>query len=288
MKQLLLLLALISPSFAQLPSIDYAGMFFQVSSAQPIRKVASLPATCTAVGAASSSNAVLYQGRVYQCTSTNTWTFAVGQSAALTAGRLPYVGTGGILADSANATLDSSGNLVAWGTVNFGNASAGVARYYFVSATAGLTGFRFSGINSQFILGFAGTSVNYYDGDTTYWRSGNGGTTFVTLASSSLAATVPVIQSGTPQTLSGPGAVNLTTYSTLVVTTGANALTLAAGSEGQYKFIRMKTDGGDGTLTVTNLQGGTTITFDTEGDFVQLFYQDAKWHIIVNSGCTVA
>lgn len=80
MKHLLLLLALISPSFAQLPAIDYAGMFFstvQVSPGQAIRKVPTLPATCTAVGAASSSNAVLYQGRVYMCTSTDTWTAVV-------------------------------------------------------------------------------------------------------------------------------------------------------------------------------------------------------------------
>ena len=97
-----------------------------------------------------------------------------------------------------------------------------------------------------------------------------------------------LVMSGTPQTLTGAGAVNLTTFSTLLVTTGANALTLAAGTEGQFKFIRMKTDWGDGTLTVTNLQGGTTITFNDAGDFVYLFYQDAKWNILTNSGCTVA
>lgn len=91
-----------------------------------------------------------------------------------------------------------------------------------------------------------------------------------------------------PQTLTGAGAVSLTTHTTLLVTTGANALTLAAGDEGQFKFIRMKTDGGDGTLTVTNLQGGTTITFNDAGDFVYLYYSDAKWHILTNSGTTVA
>lgn len=96
------------------------------------------------------------------------------------------------------------------------------------------------------------------------------------------------INGGTPQTLTGAGAIDLSTYTTLIVTTGANALTLAAGVEGQHKFIRMKTDGGDGTLTVTNLQGGTTITFNDAGDFVKLFYVDAKWHIEMNSGCSVA
>lgn len=93
---------------------------------------------------------------------------------------------------------------------------------------------------------------------------------------------------GTPQTLTGAGAVNLTTFTTLLVTTGANALTLAAGAEGQHKFIKMKTDGGDGTLTVTNLQGGTTLTFNDAGDFVYLFYTDSKWNILTNSGATLA
>ena len=107
-------------------------------------------------------------------------------------------------------------------------------------------------------------------------------------ADGTLRVNGPLKMVQTPQTLTGAGAVDLTTFCTLLVTTGANALTLAAGSEGQFKFIKMKTDGGDGTLTVTNLQGGTTITFDDAGDFVYLFYQDAKWNILTNSGCTVA
>jgi hypothetical protein len=116
----------------------------------------------------------------------------------------------------------------------------------------------------------------------------SGLTTMTTATAGTITTTGTFINAGTPQTLTGAGAVNLTTYSTLLVTTAADALTLAAGAEGQHKFIRMKTDGGDGTLTVTNLQGGTTITFSDAGDFVHLFYLDAKWHIIVNSGCAVA
>lgn len=93
---------------------------------------------------------------------------------------------------------------------------------------------------------------------------------------------------GTPQTLTGAGAVNITTHSTLLVTTAADALTLADGAEGQYKFIKMKTDGGDGTLTPTNLAGGSTITFDAVGDSVLLFFLDGEWNVVGNSGCTVA
>lgn len=195
MKRLLLILLFASPVFARayLPSVDYASMFFQTVQSQPIRKVSALPATCTTVGSAASSNAVLYQGRVYQCTATDTWTatlvsgalpalsnlssvainttllpgtnntidlgstakwfrdaylgtsasfysrFVVtptanrtitfpdatitvaGSASALTSGRLPFATTGGLLTDSANALLDSSGYLQA-------------ARYYFSAA----------------------------------------------------------------------------------------------------------------------------------------------------------
>lgn len=130
-----------------------------------------------------------------------------------------------------------------------------------------------------------GFSVN---GTKVFEFASTGLTAQVLSTLTNLTTTGTVINAGTPQTLTGAGAVNLTTYSTLLVTTGANALTLAAGSEGQHKFIRMKTDGGDGTLTVTNLQGGTTLTFNDAGDFVELYYLDAKWHIIVNSGATLA
>lgn len=116
----------------------------------------------------------------------------------------------------------------------------------------------------------------------------SGLTTMTTATAGTITTTGTFINAGTPQTLTGAGAVNLTTFSTLLVTTSADALTLAAGTEGQHKFIRMKTDGGDGTLTVTNLQGGTTITFNDAGDFVELFYLDAKWHIVTNSGASVA
>jgi len=86
--------------------------------------------------------------------------------------------------------------------------------------------------------------------------------------------------SGTPQTLTDAGAVNLTTSTTWVVTTGAAALTLADGSEGQRKFIVMKTDGGAATLTPTNLGNGTTITFDDVGDSADLLFTNDAWHFM--------
>lgn len=94
--------------------------------------------------------------------------------------------------------------------------------------------------------------------------------------------------SGTPQTLTGAGAVNVTTDTTYIVTTGANALTLADGAQGQEKTITMITDGGDGTLTPTNASGFTTITFNDVGDTVKLKFLNSKWCIIGSHGVVVA
>lgn len=100
----------------------------------------------------------------------------------------------------------------------------------------------------------------------------------------------PVVISDTPQTLTGAGAVNLTTLITHVSTTGANALTLAAGTEGQLKYVVMTADLGDGTMTVTNAAwgGAGTIKFDDVGDSAHLLYTNSKWHVIGSYGVTIA
>ena len=86
------------------------------------------------------------------------------------------------------------------------------------------------------------------------------------------------------------GAVSLTSVVTLVTTTSARAITLAAGTAGQIKIIMMTVDGGDATLTPGGgiLGGGTTITFGDVGDVVVLVYSGAKWAVASNVGCTVA
>jgi len=92
----------------------------------------------------------------------------------------------------------------------------------------------------------------------------------------------------TTQALSGAGAVDVVTAITEVTTTGVDALTLADGVEGQVKFIVMVVDGGDGTLTPTNLAGGTTITFDAVGDSATLLFTAATWFVVGISGAVVA
>lgn len=86
------------------------------------------------------------------------------------------------------------------------------------------------------------------------------------------------IPAAAQQNLSGAGAINVTTYYTAWTTTGAQAGTLADGVRvGQLKKIQLIVDGGNGTLTPTNLVGGTTITFADAGDYVLLMWTAAGW-----------
>ncbi len=79
------------------------------------------------------------------------------------------------------------------------------------------------------------------------------------------------------ETQTGAGAVSPFIPHTLYVSTGANALTLADGVEGQQKLIWHKTDGGAGTLTPTNLHNGTTITFTNANEWAELEFIDGGW-----------
>jgi hypothetical protein len=89
---------------------------------------------------------------------------------------------------------------------------------------------------------------------------------------------VPLVPIAAQQDLSGPGAVNITTFCTKLTTTGADAFTLANGAViGQLKKVQMIVDGGDGVLTPANLAGGTTITFADAGDFALLAWDGTDW-----------
>lgn len=93
----------------------------------------------------------------------------------------------------------------------------------------------------------------------------------------------------TPQSLVGAGAVDITSQITHFTDTGTNALTLADGVQGQTKIIcQIATAGGAGTLTPSNLAGGTTITFNAVGENAQLLFTNSSWHVIGISGATVA
>ncbi len=98
--------------------------------------------------------------------------------------------------------------------------------------------------------------------------------------------------SATVQTLSGPGAVNITSLVTAFTSTAAgNALTLADGAQGQLKTIIYVAEaaGGDtGVLTPANLGSATTITFNAVGDSVTLQFAGTDWWVVGFRGAAVA
>jgi hypothetical protein len=110
------------------------------------------------------------------------------------------------------------------------------------------------------------------------------------VATATSVATGPVF--GTVQSLSGPGAVNITTLTTAFTSTGTgDALTLADGAAGQIKTIVYVAEaaGGDtGVLTPANLGSATTITFNAVGDSVTLQFIGADWWVIGFRGAVVA
>jgi hypothetical protein len=94
---------------------------------------------------------------------------------------------------------------------------------------------------------------------------------------------------GTVTTRSGAGAVPITAGTVRLTTTGADALTLANGANGQILSIVMVADGGDGTLTPTTKTGFATLTFADVGDAVTLqYFTTLGWMIISNNGVGVA
>lgn len=94
---------------------------------------------------------------------------------------------------------------------------------------------------------------------------------------------------GTVTTKSGAGAVPITAGTVRLTTTGANALTLANGANGQLLTIVMVVDGGDGTLTPTTATGFTTLTFGDVGDSVTLqYFTTLGWMIVANNGVVAA
>jgi len=89
------------------------------------------------------------------------------------------------------------------------------------------------------------------------------------------------------QALSGAGAANITDMITNVTSTGADAVTLADGADGQIKIICLIVDGGNMTLTPATALGWTTATFADAGDTVTLMWVDALgWALIGQGGLT--
>ena len=90
------------------------------------------------------------------------------------------------------------------------------------------------------------------------------------------------------ETITAAGAVSVETPVSYLVTSGAIAITLAVGYEGQEKTIIMVTDGGTATLTPTSFANGTTITFDDALDNWRGVFHAGSWYNVGTPTATVA
>ncbi len=155
--------------------------------------------------------------------------------------------------------------------------------------------------------GTAGAIILDSDGDTTIGGSVNntinitvGGSSDFTITANSLnvltgstiagpsSTFTPFVPIALFQSITGAGAINVTTYATKITTTGADAFSLADGVvKGQLKKIYFAVDGGDATVTPTNLDTYTTITFGTAGQFAILMFNGTDW-VVIDSGSDAA
>jgi len=112
---------------------------------------------------------------------------------------------------------------------------------------------------------------------------------FIGAVTGNVTGNVSGVTTATNQSLSGAGAVNITTGLTSLTTTGASqALTLADGAVGQIKIIVHTVDGGSAVLTPTTKIGFSTVTFTAVGDSVALIYTATGWAIFGSRGVTIA
>lgn len=93
-----------------------------------------------------------------------------------------------------------------------------------------------------------------------------------------------------PQALSGAGAVNVTSRTTLFTSTaGNNALTLANGTKtGQRKTLHHTVDGGGGTLTPATPGNFATAVVTVLHDWVECEWSGAAWNVVAWGGTGVS
>ena len=168
----------------------------------------------------------------------------------------------------------------------------------FPDGSAGLPGLGFNNDTNTGIYRTATDSVGIAAGGVLQFTVNTTGAT----AAGTLAVTGATTLTGnltsngalisTPQALTtaaGTGAVNLTTLTTEVTTTGVlDALTLANGTAGQIKTIIHKAGAFTSVLTPTTALGFTSITFLASlGQTATLQYTSAGWVILAVGGSTL-
>lgn len=206
-------------------------------------------------------------------------------------GNLTIAPSGGTTAVTGAATFTDDVQLgsdtrLKWASRSQVKSSADGLLNFFNAAETGFTRINLGGITASFpAIKVNGTALNFRLANdsadcpitaSTATFSGN-----VTLSGSTIIGSV--------QSLSGAGAVNVTTLTTALTSTGVlDALTLANGTVGQIKTIIHAVDGGSSLLTPTTALGYTTITFTNAGDSVTLQYVTQGWACIGSKGAVLA
>lgn len=194
-----------------------------------------------------------------------------------------------------NAIID--GTLTVSGLSTFSNVGAvqsftgGTSATYQTFSTSG--GNYYIGVSSSTGTGLISGNGNY--GMSVLTESarnlsfGTNNTLALNIDGTTQAVTLTGALITTPSTLSGAGAISVTTPSTAFTSTGASqALTLADGTNGQIKTIVHTVDGGSGVLTPTTKTGWASATFTNAGDTLTLqFHTTVGWLVMSSYGTTV-
>jgi proline racemase len=106
------------------------------------------------------------------------------------------------------------------------------------------------------------------------------GTFFANAGNVTLSGNIKI--GGTPQTLSSPGLISLTTPIThLSADASGGTLQIPQGTTGQVKIvILISTSGGSYVFNTANIGGGGTVRLDNSGDTAQLLFTNSKWYVI--------
>lgn len=213
----------------------------------------------------------------------NTNKFNVTASSGNTtmAGTLGVTGDVAVNTNKFNVTA-SSGNTTTAGTLGVTGDLAVNTNKFNVTASSGNTTMAGTlGVTGDVAVNTNKFNVTASSGNTTV--AGTLGVTGLTTVTGGIAGGV--------QSLSGPGAVNVTTLATAFTSTGTgDALTLADGTAGQIKtviYVAEAAGGDTGVLTPTNRIGYASITLNAIGDSITLQYLSTGWAVLAVNGATI-
>jgi hypothetical protein len=97
-----------------------------------------------------------------------------------------------------------------------------------------------------------------------------------------------VVISGTPQTLSAGGVIDITTPTTFFsVGAGSSTVTIPNGANGQIKVILTTTASGGSFTLSSNVANSSSIVFSNVGHTATLMYANSKWFFIGGTAIVV-